>query len=116
MTVNKLQVVRSPINQISRRNSFVKIRLGEDICFSIFVQGSMEKNGDFSGGDNKSLPDVQINGENPVLTSNLFLDLVGEVVLTINSDGLSWNLVESICKVSSLLSSLSLSQVNCALM
>ncbi|KAG5558310.1 hypothetical protein RHGRI_008291 [Rhododendron griersonianum] len=58
----------------------------------------MEKNGDFSGGDNKSLPDVQINGENPVLTSNLFLDLVGEVVLTINSDGLSWNLVESICK------------------
>ncbi|KAF7148054.1 hypothetical protein RHSIM_Rhsim03G0162800 [Rhododendron simsii] len=58
----------------------------------------MERNGDFSGGDNKSLPDVQINGENPVLTSNLFLDHVGEVVLTINSDGLSWNLVESICK------------------
>lgn len=69
----------------------------------------MEMNGDFSGGDDKSRPGVQINVGNPVITSNLFLDQVGEVVLTINSDGLSWNLVESIYKVSSLLS---LSEIN----
>ncbi|XAR66106.1 Ceramide kinase [Bertholletia excelsa] len=35
-------------------------------------------------------------GLNPVMSSNFVLDQVGEVVLTLNSDGLSWKLIEFI--------------------
>ncbi|KAJ4955621.1 hypothetical protein NE237_012404 [Protea cynaroides] len=35
------------------------------------------------------------NGENFVLRSTLFLDHIGEVVVTLNSDGLSWKLLEA---------------------
>ncbi|KAA8533896.1 hypothetical protein F0562_031413 [Nyssa sinensis] len=55
----------------------------------------MERNGDCFLGD-KSEPIVHFDAEEPVLSSNLFLDHVGEVVVTLNSDGLSWKLVESI--------------------
>uniref|UniRef100_A0A5B7ADM8 Putative ceramide kinase n=1 Tax=Davidia involucrata TaxID=16924 RepID=A0A5B7ADM8_DAVIN len=54
-----------------------------------------ETNGDCFLGD-KPDPNVQFDGGEPVLSSNLFLDHVGEVVVTLNSDGLSWKLVESI--------------------
>ncbi|XP_024982258.1 ceramide kinase-like [Cynara cardunculus var. scolymus] len=39
-----------------------------------------------------------IGGEEPsILTSNFFLDHVGEVSLTLKPDGLSWKLMESLC-------------------
>ncbi|KAM7272807.1 hypothetical protein ACFE04_027471 [Oxalis oulophora] len=44
----------------------------------------------------RSLPNTLFNvEEEPVLSSNLLLDNVGEVTLTHNSDGLSWKLTES---------------------
>lgn len=47
------------------------------------------------GGD-ESHANLQLEGEEgSVLSSNLFLDHVGEVILTLNSDGLSWKLVGS---------------------
>ncbi|GFY84396.1 N-terminal nucleophile aminohydrolases (Ntn hydrolases) superfamily protein [Actinidia rufa] len=59
------------------------------------------RNGDCLVED-KSHPDIQVDGQGqgqgPVLTSNFVLDHVGEVVLTLNSNGLSWSLIESIHK------------------
>ncbi|XP_057476478.1 LOW QUALITY PROTEIN: ceramide kinase [Actinidia eriantha] len=59
----------------------------------------MERNGDCLAED-KSHPDIQVDGQGqgPVLTSNFVLDHAGEVVLTLNSNGLSWNLIEFIDK------------------
>lgn len=55
----------------------------------------MDKVGDdFIVGD-QSHTDLQIEGEGLGSSSNLLLDHVGEVVLTLNSDGLSWNSVEN---------------------
>ncbi|XP_031379911.1 ceramide kinase isoform X2 [Punica granatum] len=48
----------------------------------------MERNGDDSIRD-------AVGGQEPVLRSSLFLDHVGEVILCLNSDGLSWKLVQS---------------------
>lgn len=63
----------------------------------------MERDGDdFISGD-KSHPHAQFNGEETPLSSTLYLDQVGEVVLTCNSDGLSWKCVELLNKVSFLL-------------
>lgn len=39
---------------------------------------------------------AQLEDEGSVLNSNLFLEHVGEVSLTLNSDGLSWKLLESL--------------------
>lgn len=36
-----------------------------------------------------------LRGQEPALCSCLFLDHVGEVILYLNSDGLSWKLLES---------------------
>ncbi|XP_052174181.1 ceramide kinase isoform X2 [Diospyros lotus] len=55
----------------------------------------MERNGDRFEGD-KSHPAVPISGETPAVNMTFFLDQVGEVVLTLNSDGLSWNPIKSI--------------------
>lgn len=41
----------------------------------------------------------QFIDEGSVLNSNLFLEHVGEVSLTLNSDGLSWKLLESLQNV-----------------
>lgn len=49
--------------------------------------------------DSGSQPHVQFD-RGSVTSSNLFLDLVGEVVLTLDSDGLSWQLVPDLEKVS----------------
>lgn len=57
--------------------------------------------GDIFNGDNSPPNNVIFNdGEETVLTSNFFLDRAGEVVLTLNSHGLSWKFVESIHNVS----------------
>lgn len=53
----------------------------------------MERNGDCLLGDN-SQPKAAFDCGNSVLSSNLFVDKVGEVVLTHNSDGLSWKSVD----------------------
>lgn len=42
---------------------------------------------------------AQLEDEGSVLNSNLFLEHVGEVSLTLNSDGLSWKLLESLHNV-----------------
>ncbi|KAJ7949486.1 Ceramide kinase [Quillaja saponaria] len=56
----------------------------------------MERDGnDYITGD-ESEPRAQFDGEASVLSSNLFLDHVGEVTLTSNSNGLSWKLVDSL--------------------
>ncbi|XXG66553.1 hypothetical protein AAC387_Pa06g0102 [Persea americana] len=47
--------------------------------------------------DSGSQPHVQFD-RGSVTSSNLFLDLVGEVVLTLDSDGLSWQLVPDLEK------------------
>ncbi|XP_010258810.1 PREDICTED: ceramide kinase-like isoform X2 [Nelumbo nucifera] len=43
----------------------------------------------------KSRPSTEFDEEVPSVSSNLYLDQVGEVVLNLNSDGLSWKLVET---------------------
>ncbi|KAK1409218.1 hypothetical protein QVD17_35743 [Tagetes erecta] len=59
----------------------------------------MDRIGDFSIKDDGSQNIAQcIGGEDPtILTSNFFLDHVGEVFLTLQPDGLSWKLIESLC-------------------
>ncbi|KAE8703474.1 Ceramide kinase [Hibiscus syriacus] len=52
----------------------------------------MEINGGRCNSGNKS----QVEGEISVLSSNLFLDHVGEVTLTFDSDGLSWKSLDSL--------------------
>lgn len=42
-----------------------------------------------------SQADVLLQGEAPAACSNLFLDLVGEVALSLDSEGLSWKSVGS---------------------
>ncbi|KAF3433182.1 hypothetical protein FNV43_RR24284 [Rhamnella rubrinervis] len=54
----------------------------------------MERDGDDCISGDKSNPHAQFNGEETPLSSTLYLDQVGEVVLTCNSDGLSWKCVE----------------------
>ncbi|PON92408.1 NAD kinase/diacylglycerol kinase-like domain containing protein [Trema orientale] len=55
----------------------------------------MERDGDECIPVEKSHPISRIDGEVSGLSSTLLLDHVGEVLLTINSDGLSWKLLES---------------------
>ncbi|KAK3026439.1 hypothetical protein RJ639_041451 [Escallonia herrerae] len=59
-----------------------------------------------------SAPTAQISGQESILSSNFFLDHIGEVVLTFNSDGLSWKLVESICNEEDRLSCLGIKLVS----
>ncbi|KAL9409400.1 hypothetical protein AB3S75_047733 [Citrus x aurantiifolia] len=54
----------------------------------------MDRNSD-DDDDGNALQNAPFNGEAPLLSSNLFMDQVGEVVLTLNSDGLSWNSLDS---------------------
>lgn len=54
----------------------------------------MDRNSDDDDYGN-ALQNAPFNGEAPLLSSNLFMDQVGEVVLTLNSDGLSWNSLDS---------------------
>lgn len=61
----------------------------------------MERDGeDCISGDKSSHPHAPFNGEEKSLSSTLYLDQVGEVVLTCNSDGLSWKCAELLNKVS----------------
>lgn len=53
----------------------------------------MDRNND--DGDDNTCQNAPFNGEARLLSSNLFMDQVGEVVLTLNSDGLSWNSLDS---------------------
>ncbi|KAI8006522.1 Ceramide kinase [Camellia lanceoleosa] len=53
----------------------------------------MERNGDCFVPD-ISPPDINIELQSPILTPILFLDHVGEVVLSLNPDGLSWKSIE----------------------
>ncbi|XP_057952361.1 ceramide kinase isoform X2 [Malania oleifera] len=55
----------------------------------------MDRNANVRIIGEKCLPSVQFDGEESIFSSNLFLDHVGEVVLTLNSAGLSWKLAES---------------------
>ena len=55
----------------------------------------MEREGNEPIIDEISDPD----GKASILSSTLFLDEVGEVVLTFNSDGLSWKSVEPLDNV-----------------
>lgn len=59
----------------------------------------MERSGEDHGQGNNNYfreDNPQVNGGDPILTSsNLWLDHVGEVSLTLNSNGLSWNLINS---------------------
>nr|GMC92938.1 ceramide kinase isoform X1 [Ipomoea batatas] len=48
------------------------------------------------GGNENSRPIADIDSQSSILSSNLFLDGVGEVVVTLNSDGLSCRSAESI--------------------
>ncbi|CAA3005385.1 ceramide kinase isoform X1 [Olea europaea subsp. europaea] len=50
----------------------------------------------YSRDDSHPTAPFNDGGENSVLSSNFLLDTVGEIVLTQNSDGLSWQLVESL--------------------
>lgn len=52
------------------------------------------------GGNENSRPIADIDSQSSILSSNLFLDGVGEVVVTLNSDGLSCRSAESISNVS----------------
>lgn len=54
----------------------------------------MDRNSD-DDDDGNALQNAPFNGEAPLLSSNLFMDQVGQVVLTLNSDGLSWNSLDS---------------------
>ncbi|XVF08508.1 hypothetical protein REPUB_Repub07fG0009200 [Reevesia pubescens] len=55
----------------------------------------MEINGGDCNSGNKSQRHGQVEGEASVLSSSLLLDHVGEVTLTLNSDGLSWKSLDS---------------------
>lgn len=59
----------------------------------------MEREGDCLVPDTAP-PNGELDIEESVLSSNFVLDHVGEVVLTLNSDGLSWKWVESMYNVS----------------
>ncbi|PQQ00104.1 ceramide kinase [Prunus yedoensis var. nudiflora] len=54
----------------------------------------MERDVDGCMQTEQSLPPAQFDGQASSLSCTLFLDHVGEVALTFNSDGLSWKLVE----------------------
>ncbi|KAK4285214.1 hypothetical protein QN277_001942 [Acacia crassicarpa] len=54
----------------------------------------MERDGNHDIAEDKSHPDALLNGEPARSSCNLFLDHVGEVTLTFNSNGLSWEAVE----------------------
>ncbi|KAF5731048.1 Diacylglycerol kinase family protein isoform 1 [Tripterygium wilfordii] len=54
----------------------------------------MEKTGDAGGIADEFFPNAQADVGPLVSSTNLFLDKVGEVVLTCHSDGLSWKLLE----------------------
>lgn len=56
----------------------------------------MEINGSVYNSGNISQRNVDAEGQTSVLSSNLFLDHVGEVTLTLNSDGLSWKSLYSL--------------------
>lgn len=70
----------------------------------------MERNGDdfiAVTGENPAalaVADAEVDGkaQASALSSTLFLDHVGQVILTSNSDGLSWSLVQSFNNVASL--------------
>ncbi|OVA05644.1 Diacylglycerol kinase [Macleaya cordata] len=55
----------------------------------------MEINEDGFIEKDKLHPKMQIDRDELIVSSNVFLDHVGEVILSINSDELSWKLVES---------------------
>ncbi|XP_028802526.1 ceramide kinase isoform X2 [Neltuma alba] len=54
----------------------------------------MERDGNYDIAGDKCQPDSLLGGEPATSSCNLFLDHVGEVTLTFNSDGLSWEAVE----------------------
>ncbi|XP_062163725.1 ceramide kinase isoform X2 [Alnus glutinosa] len=54
----------------------------------------MERNGDDGIVGENSQPRAECDGQSSALSSILFLDHVGQVILTFNSDGLSWKLVK----------------------
>lgn len=57
----------------------------------------MESNGDVCSSPNLSHPEMErLTGQASALSSNVFLDRVGEVCLSLNSDGLSWTLHDSL--------------------
>lgn len=74
----------------------------------------MERNGDdgLVGGIHPQ-SHAEFDGQPSALTSTFFLDHVGQVVLTFNSDGLSWNSVDSFTNVVSSSSILSSSFFRC---
>ncbi|KAE8056828.1 hypothetical protein FH972_013565 [Carpinus fangiana] len=55
----------------------------------------MERNEDDGIVGENSQPRAECDGQGSALSSTLFLDHVGQVILTFNSDGLSWKLVQS---------------------
>jgi hypothetical protein len=61
----------------------------------------MERNEDDGIVGENSQPRAECDGQGSALSSTLFLDHVGQVILTFNSDGLSWKLVQSFNNVSS---------------
>lgn len=50
--------------------------------------------GDLGGERDKSLPGTSLDRKASIFNSTLLLDHVGEVILSLNSDGLSWKSVE----------------------
>lgn len=60
----------------------------------------MERDGNHCVAGDKSHPDSLIDGDEFILSSTFFLDHVGEVTLTFNPEGLSWELVEPLVNVS----------------
>ena len=60
----------------------------------------MEINGGGCNSEDKSQRNAQVEGEASVVSSNVLLDHVGEVNLTLNSDGLSWKSLDSFDNVS----------------
>lgn len=54
----------------------------------------MERNGDDGIGGENSQPGLECNGQGSALSSTLFLDHVGQAILTFNSEGLSWKPVQ----------------------
>lgn len=59
----------------------------------------MDRSKDESSLDDKRQNSPFDGGGTPALSSNLFLDNVGEVVLTHTSEGLSWKTVEPVDNV-----------------
>ncbi|KVI07600.1 ATP-NAD kinase-like domain-containing protein, partial [Cynara cardunculus var. scolymus] len=60
----------------------------------------MKRNGDYSMPHDDSQPHIQYDidaADKPsILASNFFMDQVGEILLTLKPDGLSWKLMESL--------------------